>query len=107
MPIVEKISRRESPAERKRRWNKLKEKHGAPLEELVTDIRSGPWGISQAQARVGAMGAFKYDCLDTAIAMGLEEHTVRNHRTTIRRKTGITKKQRAFDMLFLPPPPRK
>jgi DNA-binding CsgD family transcriptional regulator len=107
---AEKISYRESPAERKRRWNKLNEKHGAPLEECVMAIRSGPWGISRAEARVAAMGKLKYDCLDTAIAKGLDEHTVRNHRASILGKMGISAKQKAFDMLFLQtahPPPQE
>jgi DNA-binding CsgD family transcriptional regulator len=101
MPIEEKINHNESPAERKRRWNKLKEKHGAPMEKRMSAIRSRPWGISRAEAKISALSELEYGIAGSAEVLGIDEQTVKNHRTDIRNKVGIPQEELPFDLIFI------
>ncbi len=87
--------------EQKRKWETLKAVHGSKLEERVLAIRSGPWGITKSEAKVAVVGELGYDCMDTALRLGIDEHTVKNHRTEIRRKVGIPRSECEFGLLFL------
>jgi DNA-binding CsgD family transcriptional regulator len=88
-------------AEQKRKWNLLRAKHGPELEERVLAILSGPWGITRAEAKVAVLGELGYDCMDSAILLGLDDHTVKNRRAEIRRKTGMPRSECEFGSIFL------
>jgi DNA-binding CsgD family transcriptional regulator len=108
MPNKNDVDRYSDSDEEERNWKKLKTEHGTKLEERTAAIRSGPWGITRREARVAVLGTLEYSVAKTAVALGIDIHTVENHRTHIRNKVGIPANERAFDMLFTPtPPPEK
>jgi hypothetical protein len=91
----------EDSAEHRRKWNKLKDKHGPKLEERVRVIRAGPWHITRAEARNSALAELEYSVGAAAAALGVEENTVTNHHTRIRQKTEMSRKECDFDMIFI------
>lgn len=88
------------------RWNKLDADHGGELDVRAQKIRSGPIKFSQREAIIAVVAEMlHYDCGDTASLLGVDEHTIHNYHSTIWKKMGKTRKDCAFDALFLNYPP--
>ena len=90
-------------AERQERlWSILNAAHGGRLEARAKEIRSGPVHITKMEARMGVVAEMlNYDCWRTAKALGINVHTVENHRSDIRKKIGLTRKDSSFDMISI------
>ena len=89
------------------KWDKLNAEHGGRLEKRVHEIRSGPWGMTRLEAKIAALAEIGLDNMAAGDILGVDEHTIHNHHTIIRKKRGLTRKQCAYDMLFLPAPRKK
>ena len=85
-------------------WEKLNIEHGGRLEERVRLIRLDPCRMTRIEAKVSALAEIGYNPMETAIALGRDEQTIKNHRVDIRHKKKAPRKGMPFDMLFLLPP---
>lgn len=90
--------------QRNGKWDKLNAERGGRPEERVRAIRYGPWGLTRLEAKIALLAEMGLDNMAAGDILGISEHTIHNHHVVIRRKRGLTRKQRPFDMLFLPPP---
>jgi len=91
--------------EREVQWKRLNEEHGGRLEERVREIRLDTCGMSRIEAKVSALAEIGYNPMQTAIVLGIEEHSVENYRSDIRKKKKVPRgKGKPFDMIFSLPP---
>jgi DNA-binding NarL/FixJ family response regulator len=81
------------------KWEKLNADSGGKLEERVLEIRLDPCKLTRIEAIIVVFAELGKDCMTTADLLGIEEHTVENHRSDIRKKKKAPRNQK-FDMLF-------
>jgi len=70
-------------------WEKLNAEYKGKLQERVSVLLKNYPYLTAVEAKVAALAEIGYNCMKTAIALGREEHTIHNHRSDIRRKTGV------------------
>jgi FixJ family two-component response regulator len=81
------------------KWDKMNADSGRKLEERVLEIRLDPCELTRIEAIIVVLAELRKDCMATALLLGIEEHTVENHRSDIRKKKKARRNQK-FDMLF-------
>jgi DNA-binding CsgD family transcriptional regulator len=82
-------------------WEKLNTEYKGKLQQRVSVLLKNYPYLTTVEAKVTALAEIGYNCMKTAIALGRDEHTIHNHRSDIRRKTGVGRKT-PFHRIFLP-----
>ena len=82
-------------------WEKMNADKGGELENRVLEIRRDPCEPTRFEAIIVVLAELGKNPTQTAIILGIEEHTVHNYHSRIRKKKGISKEEEPeFDMLF-------
>jgi DNA-binding CsgD family transcriptional regulator len=81
-------------------WDKLNVKEGGFLDDRIHEIRSGHPLVTYMEAKTKVLAEHGYDCMDTAIALGIDVGTVHNHHSHLRHKAGVGK-DAPFHSIFL------
>jgi DNA-binding CsgD family transcriptional regulator len=82
--------RRESRAKRHPGWERLEIDSNGRYAEYVRHIASSCPGLTRSELRVCDLVKAMYNSIEIARALGIDERTVENHRTSARRKLGLS-----------------
>jgi DNA-binding CsgD family transcriptional regulator len=86
-------------------WYKMNADSGGKLEDRLLEIRLDPCALTRKQAIIVVVAEIGKDNMEAGRLLGIDEHSVENYHTRIRKKKGISKEEEPdFDMLFRPRP---
>jgi DNA-binding NarL/FixJ family response regulator len=84
-------------------WDKLNADRGGKLENRIDEIRLDRCALSRKQAIIVVAGEMGKNPAQIAQFLDIDEHTVHNYHTLIRKKKDVSKEEEPeFDMLFRP-----
>jgi hypothetical protein len=96
---------RNDPAKQDAAWKKLNVELGGKLDARVKALRLCPEKLTRMEARIVALAENDYDRWHAAKILGIQLHTLENHRTNVRHKK--SDKDTPSNCFFYSPPPVK
>jgi|GEM_PF-4654410 len=101
MSALDLHERRDVPSREEPNWIKLNAEHGGKLEQRVHALLEEHSELSRIDAQIVALAQERWGAGKIAELLGIEEQTVYNHVSKMRKKAGIARDVR-FRMLYLP-----
>jgi hypothetical protein len=92
---------RKSRAKANPAWNKLNAEMNGELEARIHKIRNSCTLLTRTEAINSVLAEQGYDCMDTALFLGVSDRTIHNHHWHVRKKSGNTRKDIPFHTIFL------
>lgn len=92
---------RKSRAKANPAWDKLNTQTNGEYDARIHEIRQMCMRLTRTEAMTSVLAEHGYDCMDTALILGVSDRTVHNHHWHVRQKSGKTRKDIPFQTIFL------